>query len=185
MNLLFINACVRPESRTLRLAQRVLELLPGTVTELTLDKEAPEPLNRQLLARRESLLEAGEIHDPMFRYARGFAQADVVVVAAPYWDLGFPALLKTYIERVCVSGLTFRYVDGRPVGLCRAKRLIYITTAGAWMFADFGYAYVKELAHSFFGIPEVTLVAAEGLDLEGADVDGLLEQAYQDFLRQQ
>lgn len=182
MNILFVNACVRRESRTLGLARRVLELLPGHITELELDRESLEPLGRDLLTRREALLAAGNTQDPMFRYAHQFAQADTIVIAAPYWDLGFPALLKTYVERICVSGLTFRYVDGQPEGLCRGQKLIYVTTAGAHMFADFGYSYIRTLAHSFFGIPETRLVAAQGLDLEGAPVEELLDEAFLRYL---
>ena len=34
MNILFVNACVRKESRTRILAERVLSMLDGTVTEV-------------------------------------------------------------------------------------------------------------------------------------------------------
>ena len=58
-------------------------------------------------------------------------KADIIVIAAPYWDLSFPAQLKDYIERVNAVGVTFDYdQEGIPYGLCRAKKLVYITTAG-------------------------------------------------------
>lgn len=37
--------------------------------------------------------------------------------------------------------------------------------------------YVKALAQSFFGIEECVLIAAEGLDLDGADVEMILREA--------
>lgn len=51
----------------------------------------------------------GDYRDPLFRYAKQFAQAADIVVAAPYWDLSFPAILKVYLEQICVTGLTFQY----------------------------------------------------------------------------
>lgn len=42
---LFINACVRPESRTCRLAREVLKRLPGEPEELRLYEEPIEPLD--------------------------------------------------------------------------------------------------------------------------------------------
>lgn len=78
----------------------------------------------------ESLLKDGKFDDPMFRYAKQFANADEIVVAAPFWDLSFPAKLKIYLEQIAVAGITFRYTNGRPTGLCKAKKLTYITTSG-------------------------------------------------------
>ena len=38
-NILFVNACVRPQSRTLKLAKHVLSKLNGDVQEVNLEKE--------------------------------------------------------------------------------------------------------------------------------------------------
>ena len=42
-------------------------------------------------------------------YAKQFAGADTIVIAAPFWDLSFPAILKTYIENIYVTGIVSRY----------------------------------------------------------------------------
>lgn len=178
MKILFINACVRENSRTKRLADHVLSKLDGEVTELRIEDEKLQPLDRDLLAERDRLTEQGAFDDPMFRYARQFAEADEIVIAAPYWELSFPALLRIYIELISATGVTFGYDDsGRSVGLCKAKRLIYVTTAGGPVMADFGFTYVKALAESFYGIPESMCFRAEGLDVDGADVEGMLREA--------
>jgi len=97
MSILFINACVRENSRTLVLARNVLKDISGEIIEVNLNQETITPLNRELLEKRESLLRDGSKKDPMFCYAHQFAEADEIVIAAPFWDLSFPALLKTYI----------------------------------------------------------------------------------------
>ncbi len=176
--ILFINACVRQASRTRRLADRLLARLGGPVTEIRLWEHCFPSVDERFLAERERLIAEGRFDTPLFEQARLFAAADTVVVAAPYWDLSFPSALKQYFEQICVLGLTFKYVDDRPVGLCRADKLYYVTTAGGPIYSDEpGYGYVKALAQVFYGIPETVCVKAEGLDLAGADVEGILRDA--------
>jgi len=180
--ILFVNACVRPESRTRALAQNVLSHLSGQIQTVDLDSEHIPILDGAALEQRNCHLERRELDAPMLRYARQFAQADTIVIAAPYWDLMFPALLKVYWEAVTVSGVTFRYNEhGIPVSLCKAKRLIYITTAGGPIGEyDFGFQYVNAVARGFFGIQDVQCVKAEGLDIIGADVKTILDRAKAD-----
>ena len=109
MSILFINACVRENSRTLVLAKNILSTMPGEMIEVNLNQENIVPLNRELLEKREKLISGGDHSDTMFCYAKQFAQADEIVIAAPFWDLSFPAILKTYIEQITVSGITFEY----------------------------------------------------------------------------
>ena len=177
--ILFVNACVRPESRTLALARHALGHLRGDITEVELQREDLPPLDAARLRQRDDLSRRGDFSGPVFRHARQFAAADQILIAAPYWDLMFPALLKIYLEAVTVCGLTFRYTpDGRPEGLCRARRLVYVTTAGGPTAGlDFGFDYVRALAAQFYGIPDVRGYRAEGLDIYGADVPALLAAA--------
>lgn len=180
--ILFINACVREGSRTLALAREVLSRLEGRVEEVNLEKENIPPLNGELLAKRDKLLAAKDYGDEMLGYARQFAEADTIVIAAPYWDLIFPATVRIYFEAVTVTGVTFYYTsEGFPASLCNAKRLIYITTAGGPIFGNFGYEYVKAMAQGFFGIQDCVCIKAEGLDVIGNDVTGILEKAKEEI----
>ena len=176
--ILFVNSCVRENSRTLELAQTVLENLPGPVEEIRLYPNGPAGLDAEKLCLREQLVKRKEYDHPMFQLARQFAQADTIVMAAPYWDLAFPAKMRAYLEEITVSGITFQYsAQGIPQGLCKAKRLIYVTTAGGPIFQNFGFEYVKSLARTFYGISDVCLVKAEGLDIWENDPGEILKQA--------
>lgn len=178
-NILFINACVRPDSRTLRLARRVLEKLDGQVKEIDLAREALSPLNLDLLEKRNALLARNELSDPMFRYARQHAEADVIVIAAPFWDMSFPAMLKIYYENIMVLGLCFIYTpEGIPQGMCKARKTIYVTTAGGPLpEQNNGLAYVRSLNEVFLGIPETVCFSADMLDIQGIDTEQILERA--------
>ena len=177
MSILFINACVRKDSRTLVLAKNVMKDMSGEIVELNLNSENIELLNTELLEKRDSLLKDGRLDDDMFCYARQFADADEIVIAAPFWDLAFPAKLKIYLEQITVSGITFKYVEGHPTGLCKAKKLMYITTSGGPIFDDFGYSYVKTLAKKFYGIEQTQAVRAMNLDVDMISTEELLSKA--------
>lgn len=176
---LFVNSCIRPCSRTFLLAQAVLKKLDSSIEEVNLMHENIPFLNLEHIVNRNNLISAQDFSSPLLQYAVQFASADEIVIAAPYWDLAFPSILKIYLEHVTVAGITFQYSkEGIPMGLCKANRLIYITTAGGPIAGhNFGYDYIKTLANSFYGIPEVLHFAAENLDVNGADVNGILQKA--------
>ena len=176
---LFINACVRSDSRTMILADRLLKRLNMPFDELRLGNVDFPLIDEAFLKKRDRLIAECEFDDPSFELARRFARAECIVIAAPYWDLSFPAALKQYFEQVNVVGISFKYsADGVPVGLCSAKRLFYVTTAGgAFAPEEFGFGYVKALAQAFYGIEDVRLIKATGLDIAGADVGAILRSA--------
>ena len=177
--LLFINACVRKESRTRRLAESILKRLDQPLEEVRVHEISFPAVDEAFLEMRERLLAEGDISNPIFDHARRFAEAETIVIAAPYWDLSFPAALKQFIEQINVPGITFAYTeDGIPVGLCGANRLIVVTTAGGSYVPDeYGFGYIKALAQNFYGISDVRLIKAVGLDLDGADVEAILRSA--------
>ena len=174
-NVLYINACVRAESRTDRIARALLEWLGGEQEEVKLSELDLQPLSEARLNRRTALIEQGDYADPLFDLARQFQAAEEIVIAAPYWDLGFPAILKLYLEHIYVTGLVSEYTaEGLPHGLCRAKKLWYVTTSGGPYVPDFSYAYLSTLARDYFGIPETELIQAEMLDVAGFDPEAIV-----------
>ena len=183
---LFVNACVRKESRTKRLADYLLCRLGEPAEEVKLEDIRFPSDDEDFLRRRDELIASGRFDDPMFSLARQFAQADTVVIAAPFWDFSFPASLKQYVEQISVTGITFRYNErNMPEGLCKGKRLFYVTTAGGVIFSrEYGYGYIDFLARSVFGIGKTKQFTAENLDTEGADVEAILKKAMESMDRE-
>lgn len=185
--LLFINACVRGrDSRTLALAEYLLERIRETnskdmafqIEEVRLSTENLIPLNYERLQRRDELLAAGQYSDTMFDYANAMAHADMIVIAAPYWDMSFPSTLKIFFEMASVIGITFAYEeDGTPIGLCAAHDMYYVTTSGGYIGnCNFGFEYANAICR-LYGVENTHFVSAQGLDLEGADVQMIMEEA--------
>ena len=181
-NVLFVDCCIRGEaSRTKKLADAFLSALPAGLPRHAAGSDGGGAFVFQgrLFAQREQLLAAGERDHPRFRYAHQFAQADRIVIAAPFWDLSFPALLKVYIEQVSVDGITFGSTDSGLQGLCRASQLVFLTTRGGFYTGDameMGSRYLDAL-HTFFGIGAYTCIAADGMDVAGFDAAASLAAA--------
>ena len=188
-DLFFINACVRgPRSRTLQLARRFLEMWQqkhpeAVITERDLCRDRLLPQYPEVLEERDTLWSAGKLDDPIFAPAIQFAAAGRIVIAAPFWDLSFPAILKIYLERISVTNITFGYDDlGRRVGLCRAEKLHFITTRGgdfsipeiSWM--EMGARQLEALC-TMYGIPSFQCLTAQGLDDIRNDKTAIMAQA--------
>ena len=178
MTTLFVNACLRgEESRTLALCREYLAG-KGDVFEVCLAELGLTPYSAADADYRSARQHEGAFDDPVFLLARQFADADEIVIGTPYWDLSFPAALKVYIECICACGVTFHYgEDGSCIGDCKARRLVYITSAGGFVEgANFGYEYLCGIS-KMLGIPETRFVAAEGLDIIGVDVEAQMDKA--------
>lgn len=181
--ILVVNACVRgEESRTERLMRAFVEALcaqlPGArVTVQDLPSMGLQPVDRETLSRKERLCDAFAWDDPYLAPAAAFQHADAVVIAAPYWDMSFPAILKIWVENMYVRNLTFRYVDDKPVGLCRGQEAVYITTAGSPVGEnDWGTGYIRAVM-SMLGILHFSAIKAEALDMAGSDVEAIVAAA--------
>lgn len=179
MHILFVNACPRKNSNTKLLAEYLLSKLQGDVHERDLNQTALSPFTEERAEQRTELAANGNFAHPLFTLAKEFAAADILVIAAPVWDLSFPSLLKIYMEHINALKVTFCYqADGTPHGLCKAQQLYYVTTAGGPILNDaYGYGYIEALAKQFYGIPKTYCVKAENLDVDGADVESILRQA--------
>ncbi len=184
-NVLYIDCCIRGEqSRTKQLVEAFLaQLLQREeikIERLTLMDEPIIPFQNGFFWQREGLIERGALDHPRFRYAHQFQQADRIVIAAPFWDLSFPALLKVYIENLCVQGITFDCNEtGGCFGVCRAEKMLFLTTRGGALEGnpmDNGTKYLRDMS-KFFGIPQFDHIAADGLDMGLEPVEDILGRA--------
>ena len=130
-NLLFIDACVRQsDSRTLRIAEPIIEALKPRFKHF-FRYNLPEmdcigPLTPSSFAARGE----GDIPEWATEAATRIRQASAIVIAAPFWDMSFPAVLKCFFEQVSLFDITFTDNGETCVGLCEQAPVIYITTRG-------------------------------------------------------
>ena len=178
---LFVDCTMREGSRTKELADAFFSALNSDyeVTHLKLDKEDLKPLSGEFFEDRQVLLKRRELNHPRFRYAHQFVEADMIVIAAPLWDLSFPALLKIYIENVSVDGISFVATADGLKGTAKATDMVYLTTRGGFYTGDPMESALPQLANLavFFGVDHFHAVAADGMDVVGFDGAASLDEA--------
>ena len=186
MKLLFVDCCISQrgeESRTRKLAEAYLKAYLAHHPDAELEIVPPEellslpPFDVEMVEERDALARSGQFEDSVFELARQCRDADSVVVAAPYWDMSYPAALKAYIEHISAVGLTYHYEMDGVHGDCKAEHLVYLTSGGDFEHEDsVGVVHWRQLC-GLFGIPRFDYVFAGGLDIDPTKTAELLEAA--------
>lgn len=187
--LLYIKANSKPTgvSRTFKISDAFiydysLNYPDDDITTLDLYEENIEFLSGRDISNIFGPKNDQSKHHPILKYAYQFLNADKYVIAAPMWNLSIPAILKAYLDYVCVTGITFRYTENGSVGLCTGKKALYIVTRGGDYsnrpFSDFemGEKYLKAI-FAFLGITDFKTISADKLDIVGENVDAILAKA--------
>lgn len=177
--ILYINSSPKEHnnSRTLTITDAFINkyksLHECTITEKKLYEENLYFYNLEKLKIRDKLEAEHNYDSDIFNLAKEFADADKIVVAAPFWDMSFPAILKAYIEHICVCGITFKCCGNNLVGMAKATKMMYIATSGGYMPSNPGADYMKSLC-KFLGIDEFFQLTVGGFDVVGNDIEKLL-----------
>lgn len=163
--LIIIDSCMREESRTKLILDAAREVLSARYNIETIDVNllALPPVTPEVLKERTS----GRVPEETVAVARRIASADRLVIASPFWDMSFPAVLKAFFENMSLYNVTFTDDGTTCTGLCNCRKVLYITTRGMDIptgdFRDQGASYLKALS-SLWGLGEVITLAAWNLD---------------------
>jgi FMN-dependent NADH-azoreductase len=192
---LYIKANAKPEgsSRTFRMSEAFIEEYRkadprAEIVTLDLYQEKIGFLTEEGISLHRPKPGEGQDH-PILKYAYQFAGADKYVISAPFWNLGIPAILKAYIDYICVTGITFQYTATGPVGMGEGKKAInFISRGGDYSSAfmagmEMGDKYLRNI-FGFLGVRDFTTVAADKLDMIGEDHEGLLKAAVAEARKQ-
>ena len=185
--LVVIDACVRQDqSRTWRIAEPIVDALmkryETTVYHLP-EMEYIFPLNPGTFAERGN----GETPQWAVDCAKPIAEADRILIAAPFWDMSFPAVLKAFIEQTSLYDITFADNGKECVGLCKCEKVLYITTRGMDISTgdplEQATPYLKALSR-LWALGEIICVSAQKMDYVGqAEMDSRIDEAIKEGLR--
>ena len=170
--LVFIDACIRQsESRTRRIAYPILSALSQRYEIVRYDLSEIDgivPLDPKLFEGRGQ----GDIPGWALQAAKDIAEADRILIAAPFWDMSFPAVLKCFFEQTSLFDITFTDNGKTCVGLCKAPKVLYITTRGMDIPTgdprEQATPYLKALG-SLWNLGELTTIAAWNMDYSSAE----------------
>lgn len=185
--LVVIDACVRQEqSRTWRIAEPIVDALmkryETTVYHLPM-MENIVPLNPGTFKERGN----GETPQWAIDCAKTIAEADRILITAPFWDMSFPAVLKAFIEQTSLYDITFADNGKECVGLCKCEKVLYVTTRGMDISTgdplEQATPYLKALSR-LWGLGDIICVSAQKMDYVGqAEMDSRIDEAIKEGLR--
>lgn len=116
---------------------------------------------------------------PVLAPVHQFMQADKYVFAFPMWNFGLPSILKAYVDKISVAGLTFRYTADGPQGLLHNKKALLLNaTGGDYREAiqlDHCARYMQDIL-AFMGVTDVQSFTVHSTNIQGFDAAGLLAQ---------
>lgn len=165
MNLIYINACMRAGSRTQRIATPIIQELCKRYNVETVDLTKnmyPVADNNTLEDRNQGIVPQEHV-----AIAKKIAAADRIVIAAPFWDMSFPSALKVFFENMSLFGVTFDSNAKECYGLCKAEKVMYITTRGMNIstgdLLEQATPYIKALSH-LWGWGGLTVISAQNID---------------------
>lgn len=90
-------------------------------------------------------VEDKKIADIQQKYIEQLKSIDNLVISAPLWNFGMPAILKSYIDLVAKINDTFVSENGAMKGLLTNIKNFYIVTAKGWIYAGTAWENIETL----------------------------------------
>ena len=171
MKILFIDSCIRKEeSRTLDIAKYILSKVEKEyeIEHVDLNTLKLTPYDSEVFAS----LNTNGPEKRFLEYAQKISEADVIFIASPFYDMGIPALLKTFLERCSIPDILF-HDDGKTCfGISKCQKMFLVTTRGMNIKDDSSLEqatpYLKALCF-LWGIKKFDYISAYNLDYLSED----------------
>lgn len=110
----------------------------------------------------------GEVSAEVLQEQQYIREADLITLIYPVWWMGFPAILKGYLDRVLTHGFAYKTDENGSVGLIHGKKMQQFINIGSNAteyqnngFADglnvclvnglFNFCGITDIEHSIFG----------------------------------
>ena len=177
--ILFINSFIREESRTFQIADYILKHIKEehSLEVIDLNTLKLEAYNQKLFYNLFYL----SMPNPFIEYAKKIKEADIVFIAAPFYDMGIPALLRVFFERCSLNGITFTDTGKTCTGLCNNTKMFFVTTRGMDISdgstLEQATPYLKALC-SLWGLKDFRYISAYNLDyLSSNEVNKRIKEA--------
>jgi FMN-dependent NADH-azoreductase len=101
---------------------------------------------------------------PMDKLTEQFTSANLVVLVTPMHNFSLPGIIKTYFDAVMQSGVTFKYVDDKPIGLMSKTKFLALYTSMGSYVGSYGFMdnlkTILRIELDFMGFKDYELVHA-------------------------
>lgn len=137
----------------------------------------PDFINAMVNNNQDRLATSNKLIEELF-------ENDIIVIESPMYNFSIPSTLKSWIDNIMIARKTFLYTANGPEGLVKNKKAILVLSKGniysegAAKPLDFQENYLKTILN-FIGINDITVICAEGVDLNAETREKSLKQVEQ------
>ncbi|MEY8716432.1 FMN-dependent NADH-azoreductase [Francisella philomiragia] len=137
----------------------------------------PDFINAMANNNQDRLATSNKLIEELF-------ENDIIVIESPMYNFSIPSTLKSWIDNIMIARKTFLYTANGPEGLVKNKKAILVLSKGniysegAAKPLDFQENYLKTILN-FIGINDITVICAEGVDLNAETREKSLKQVEQ------
>ncbi|QEO57809.1 FMN-dependent NADH-azoreductase [Francisella marina] len=137
----------------------------------------PDFINAMANNNQDRLATSNKLIEELF-------ENDIIVIESPMYNFSIPSTLKSWIDNIMIARKTFLYTQNGPEGLVKNKKAILVLSKGniysegAAKPLDFQENYLKTILN-FIGINDITVICAEGVDLNAEIREKSLKQVEQ------
>ena len=166
MKIAVIDSTIREESRTRKILNNVLKSFDESLFKVyNINDYDLEVTNSHNFDKKNS-------EEQFFKIAKEIASYDGLVIAAPFWDMTYPAELKVFIEKLSIFEVMF-IDDGKTcIGISKNKFMLFLTTRGmnieTYSELD-GASFSLKALCKLWGIPRFECVGAHNMDYLSED----------------
>ncbi|MBK2092987.1 NAD(P)H-dependent oxidoreductase [Francisella philomiragia] len=137
----------------------------------------PDFINAMANNNQDRLATSNKLIEELF-------ENDIIVIESPMYNFSIPSTLKSWIDNIMIARKTFLYTANGPEGLVKNKKAILVLSKGNIYSEgvakplDFQENYLKTILN-FIGINDITVICAEGVDLNAEIREKSLKQVEQ------
>ena len=183
MRLIFVNSCIRDkDSRTLKIARNIINGLDKKI-----DVEEIDINDLNLVPYTKNNNPVYQLINEKYRQiSQKIADSDGLIIAAPFWDMSFPSLLKVFLEKLSIADVMFKDTGVTCEGIAKCPFMFYVTTRGMNIpdnsSLEQATPYLKALCE-LWGIKNFSFISAYNLDYSSNEkVEELIKKASEEGL---
>ncbi|MBK2105766.1 FMN-dependent NADH-azoreductase [Francisella philomiragia] len=154
-----------------------VKVLERDLVDNSVEHINPDFINAMANNNQDRLATSNKLIEELF-------ENDIIVIESPMYNFSIPSTLKSWIDNIMIARKTFLYTQNGPEGLVKNKKAILVLSKGniysegAAKPLDFQENYLKTILN-FIGINDITVICAEGVDLNAEIREKSLKQVAQ------
>lgn len=117
-----------------------------------------------------------------------FINVDKIILAAPFWNFGFPPLVKAYIDNLIILDKSFKFTESGAIGLLKDKPFLLVQARGGVYSTEpnksfeFAESHLRSILY-FVGIKNFKTLLCEGVHIDPSKAEEILNKSKEEAIK--